>query len=107
VLRRCRRRFGLEAPVVEAGLADTGVAFGVWPGNRFVALDGDEEGWWFGFTELPFVCTKGTEGFFILLDAPADLEATTAAIWAETALPAHRPLEIAPTSFATAAIARF
>ena len=45
-----------------------------------MALEGDEEGCWPGLTPLVFVCTSGTEGFFILACAGGGLDATTAAI---------------------------
>ena len=87
-------------------MADTGVAFCVWPGNLFAALEGDDDGCWFGLTELPFVCTNGTEGFFILVGAPADLDATTAAMLVTMTVAGLGPLQIAPRSYAGAAIAQ-
>lgn len=41
---RCRRRFCLEALFAAAGVADVGVVLWVWPGRRFVALEGEEDG---------------------------------------------------------------
>ena len=77
----CKRRFGRGAlGLAEAGVAVRGVADCAWPGSRFVALEGDEEGCWLSLTPFRFVCTRGMEGFFILLCAGGGLEAITAAI---------------------------
>lgn len=79
VFSLCKRLLGRGAvAVAEVGVAEIGVADGGWPGSLLAALEGDGEGCWVFLT--PFVCTSGTEGFFILGCAPAGLEAITAAM---------------------------
>jgi hypothetical protein len=70
------RLFGLA---VDGVVADGGAGVD-WPGRRFAALEGDENGGCPGLTELPFVWSSGTEGFFILLADAGGLAATTAAM---------------------------
>jgi hypothetical protein len=70
------RLFGLA---VEGVVAEGGAGLD-WPGKRFAALEGDEDGCCPGLTVLPFVWSSGTEGFFILLADAGGLAATTAAM---------------------------
>ena len=80
VLSRCSLRFCREALLV---VAETGVAVEVWPGRRFVALEGEAEGCCPAFVLFVFVWTRGIEGFFIFVGPGIGFEATTAAILAE------------------------